>query len=374
VGEVSVTRAAHAIQLINFFERLGTPVERELARVGLPAAIEDFPEAGVSMRLVERFRKNCTNMEKVENLGWLLHHGCSIDDLNPHFTSRLRGCATLFEALNLKVRLDSFENNFVRSRVIIDRESCRYVYNAPWGFKTGVDESESEWHRLMAAIFVVRCFTGPTWQPERITFMSTFNVPNSAREAFAKTQFRVGQSSTSISFPAKLLTSSHPPKPTNQIDEIVPESPRHPDWGAPESPEAFIPALRSILKPYLCEFRPSIALAAEIIDTSPRSLQRKLKQYGMSYSRLLDQCRFELASHLLANSKGKIIDISLTVGFEDPSHFARAFRRFSGLSPREYRATVTGLSVRGRSHPTDDVVTLNNGGQDWQAEHHSIGP
>ena len=81
-----------------------------------------------------------------------------------------------------------------------------------------------------------------------------------------------------------------------------------------------------------------IAQAAESIGTSVRTLQRNLGDLGLSYSMLVDQARRELASQLLLDYDRKIIDLAYELGYEDPSHFARAFRRMTGESPRDYRA------------------------------------
>jgi AraC-like DNA-binding protein len=368
VGEISVIRAAHVIDLIRFFEEIGTPVERELAKAGLPTMIEDFPEAGVNMHFVEQFRENCRKIEKIENLGWLLHQKSNIADLSPYFKSHLHGCSTLFEVLRLRERSVYFENNFVRSRMMIVGDRCHFVYNAPWGFKAEMDAAKGEWHRLMACITVVRYVVGPTWLPERINFRSTFSVPDTAREAFAGTQIRVGQSSTSFSFPAELLAVSCPLRSGSQSDRSMALPHKGPDWVAGNGSDAFVSSLRSMLKPYLCEFRPSSAFAAEVACTSKRSLQRKLWQNGLSYSHLLDQCLFELASPLLANSKNKIIDVALSVGYDDPSHFSRAFHRISGLSPSSYRAAVLeGCMVDSLENTGDLAVPVQPGGQSrWQ--------
>ena len=64
---------------------------------------------------------------------------------------------------------------------------------------------------------------------------------------------------------------------------------------------------------------------------------RRLSSYGFTYSKLLDEVRFEMARELLFDAKMRIEDVAGTVGFSDPSHFARMFRRISGLSPTEFR-------------------------------------
>ena len=71
---------------------------------------------------------------------------------------------------------------------------------------------------------------------------------------------------------------------------------------------------------------------------SVRTLQRKLSGAGLSYSDLLGAARFENAARLLRDSDDKIIEIALSSGYADPAHFTRAFRRISGITPREYRS------------------------------------
>lgn len=58
---------------------------------------------------------------------------------------------------------------------------------------------------------------------------------------------------------------------------------------------------------------------------------------GLSYSGLIDVARFENAVKLLRDSDAKVIDVAFASGYADPAHFTRAFRRISGVTPREFR-------------------------------------
>jgi len=57
----------------------------------------------------------------------------------------------------------------------------------------------------------------------------------------------------------------------------------------------------------------------------------------VTYSDLITELRYEHAARLLRESDATALDIALEVGYEDPSHFSRAFKRIAGVSPREYR-------------------------------------
>jgi transcriptional regulator GlxA family with amidase domain len=54
---------------------------------------------------------------------------------------------------------------------------------------------------------------------------------------------------------------------------------------------------------------------------------------------LLDQVRFEKGAEMLRETDAKIIDVAYATGYSDPAHFARAFRRIAGITPRELRET-----------------------------------
>jgi AraC-like DNA-binding protein len=92
-----------------------------------------------------------------------------------------------------------------------------------------------------------------------------------------------------------------------------------------------------MLPSYLDEGFPALAEVAEMAGASTRSFQRKLAYAGLTYSDLLETIRFENASRQLRDTDSKIIEIALSSGYTDPAHFTRAFRRMSGVTPRQFR-------------------------------------
>lgn len=78
-------------------------------------------------------------------------------------------------------------------------------------------------------------------------------------------------------------------------------------------------------------------LAAEL-HVSPRTLQRKLQDHDLSFSQLLDEVRRELAERYLADPGFDLTDLAFLLGYSEHSAFTRAFKRWTGRSPAEYRA------------------------------------
>jgi AraC-like DNA-binding protein len=90
---------------------------------------------------------------------------------------------------------------------------------------------------------------------------------------------------------------------------------------------------------------PDIEQVALIMCVSPRSLQRWLNQEGVSYSDLVDHCRCNAACEFLEHTQQSVYDIAVALGYSDPSSFARAFRRWTGTTPRAYRIQLLGRQV-----------------------------
>ena len=87
----------------------------------------------------------------------------------------------------------------------------------------------------------------------------------------------------------------------------------------------------------LCSGRATQESIAKALAMSPRTLQRNLKQEGTSYKQLLDDMRRELASQYIKESRLSLNEITFMLGFSEPANFSRAFKRWMGVSPSEYR-------------------------------------
>jgi AraC-like DNA-binding protein len=81
-------------------------------------------------------------------------------------------------------------------------------------------------------------------------------------------------------------------------------------------------------------------IAAEL-HMSQRSLQRKLQAEKQSFSEILDSTRRELGRDYVRDSQHSFNEISYLLGFAEPGNFSRAFRRWYGQSPSEYRQQGT---------------------------------
>ncbi|MBT8766699.1 AraC family transcriptional regulator [Metapseudomonas boanensis] len=83
---------------------------------------------------------------------------------------------------------------------------------------------------------------------------------------------------------------------------------------------------------------PSLVDICEQLGVSRRTLQRRLKDHGIEFSSLVEDVRRELALAYMKDSEYSMTEISLLVGYSESGSFTRAFRRWTGQSPQQYRA------------------------------------
>ena len=83
---------------------------------------------------------------------------------------------------------------------------------------------------------------------------------------------------------------------------------------------------------------PGFEAIAVTLDTTPTTLRRRLDAEASSFQGIKDQLRSDLAIDRLCHSSLSVDDIAAELGFADASAFHRAFKRWNGLQPGEYRA------------------------------------
>ena len=99
---------------------------------------------------------------------------------------------------------------------------------------------------------------------------------------------------------------------------------------------------RKILLDQLAVGTPQLGKVASLFKITERQLQRKLKEQGTSFGELLDQVRLDLALRYLQDPRMTMVDISLSLGFHDQSNFVKAFKRWQGETPGQYRSSNSG--------------------------------
>ncbi|MBI3898400.1 MAG: AraC family transcriptional regulator [Gammaproteobacteria bacterium] len=93
---------------------------------------------------------------------------------------------------------------------------------------------------------------------------------------------------------------------------------------------------------YVSEW-PDFDAMARQLNMTPSTLRRRLEGQGQPYQSIKDDLRFDLAIILLDQPEKSVTDIAIGLGFSDTSAFYRAFKKWTGMSPTEYRSGLLDL-------------------------------
>lgn len=74
------------------------------------------------------------------------------------------------------------------------------------------------------------------------------------------------------------------------------------------------------------------------LNVSRQTLYRRLKAEGVTFEQVLDELRHRLAMEYLSSGKVSVNETAYLVGFSEPAAFSRAFKRWTGMSPRDVRS------------------------------------
>jgi len=184
-------------------------------------------------------------------------------------------------------------------------------------------------------IDLVRLAAAADWRPKTVSLQSSPPHGHAhCHGTLGGVPIRHGEAATSIEFPKELLGRRLVRDRSRQV----------PREEAAPIPGDYVERVRLVLEFLVRQGDVDIDSLAAVIGTSRRSLQRHLLSRGQTFVQLLEQVRLNVARRMLENSSVKVIDVAYEVGYTDPSHFARAFRRWTGVAPSVYRhAQVSAL-------------------------------
>lgn len=104
---------------------------------------------------------------------------------------------------------------------------------------------------------------------------------------------------------------------------------------------ALLDRLRAILM-QRADCPPSLAEVADTLLLSPRTLRRRLHGLNTRFSEVLAEVRGEVARRYLVDTSWSVERIAEEVGYSDAANFRQALKRWTGQSPRRFRASVRG--------------------------------
>ncbi len=179
---------------------------------------------------------------------------------------------------------------------------------------------------------LIRTYLGTGWRPERIDL----DLPATRAETRAQDVFgcpvRFGADRIAVFMPPEALAARSPHRSFASATLADVNRSR-----AGRAPRVITEVARELVRIQLMDSAVDLEATAGRLGLGPRTLQRQLAEHGLQFRDLVNQVRVERARELLVERDLSITDVAAELGYSAPAHFARAFRRETGLSPRHYR-------------------------------------
>lgn len=324
---IPLVRAAALRTATSILERNGAPVEHLLEKAKLSPRALEHAESLVPFLAAARFVELAARAEGIEDLG--LRIAAAAHPVPPGIFGRLvlQG-RTLRDALEIAYGAWSSFNSGVRAWLTRSADRVHLHHR----FRHG---SEQDWHHFAAASLLqylnfLRAVAGADWRPTAVQ-VAMGELPGwRAVPLLADTPISFGHSATTITFAATLLDRPLPwTAVVTRTEAAV--------WELAKPAQDVGGAVRQVITTMLLDGYPDVHLVAEALRTSTRTLQRRLHREGLTFARVVTQARFNEARRLLGDPSRKVIEIALDLGYSDPAHFTRAFVRWTGRAPREFR-------------------------------------
>ncbi len=325
---IPLIRAAPLQAAADFLEREGAPVERLLARAKLTPVALEHPESLVPFAAVTRFMEEAAHREGVEDFGLRLGEHSRAQQMG-HFGRLLGQSLTLRNGLQTLGRIWSSFTSRMRSWVTLEPDRVQLHF----AFLHGTEDSWGQFATaaLLHHLHFVGSVAGPGWRPIAVQ-VPMRNLPGCrAIPELSNARIEFGQPAATISFSPALLCRPLPRMPATRVamDRAA--------WEHTKPADDVGGAVRQIVTTMLRDGYPDVHALAEAVGMSARTLQRRLQDEGLTYAGVIAQARFDAAQRLLDDPARKVIDVALDLGYSDPSHFTRAFERWAGVAPREFR-------------------------------------
>ena len=187
---------------------------------------------------------------------------------------------------------------------------------------------------------LARSFTGPSASPRLACFEHERPSYHGEYTRIFGNHQRFGQSATSMAFDREIADRPQMHQHPELYDLLRTEAQRRLD----RMTTGVGPANR--LREYLLAMPPSripeISAAARDLGMSERSLRRRLASDGTSYRDVVRSALEASAGRMLRDPARTIKDTAVALGFADAAAFHHAFKRWTGMTPGEYRRTCGG--------------------------------
>jgi AraC-like DNA-binding protein len=330
VGD-TMLRIGATIGLPAVLQGLGADPAQLLAEVGLERSLFDNPDNLLSFSARGRLLEHCVARTGCEHLGLLVGQRASLQSLGLA-GSLVKYSPDVGTALRSLVRFFHHHTRGAKATLTVDGQLAYFGYQIVQPGTKGTDQVGDG--ALAAMLNIMQSLCGPGWKPTQVTL--AHRKPDNVEpfREFFRAPLLFDAEQNALVFLAEWLTYRLPvddPELRRQLTEQIKTlEARHRD--------SFPEQVRSVLRTALLTDRADADHIASLFSIHRRTLNRRLNEDGISFKDLVEEQRYEIARQSLLDTDLQVGDIAALLGYADASAFTRAFRRWSGAAPAQWRS------------------------------------
>jgi len=200
-------------------------------------------------------------------------------------------------------------------------------------FDADVGLRQMELYSFGHMINLVRMGAGTAWRPAKVCVELDSISQLDGLEAFGDAGIERRRGVSGFAIPRSVLSRRMPGQASTA-------SAKDYRFFADAPSSEFVESVRQTLRSFVRIGHPRIETIAEVGGLGVRALQRRLRAKGLTFKTVVDQARFQEARDLLVEKDVELVEIAHALSYSDQSHFPRAFRRWAGVSPTQYRSQL----------------------------------
>jgi AraC-like DNA-binding protein len=336
MNRICLVPAGSVCPFLEFLQDIGAPIERILARVGVPDCVFEHKENLLPLNSATRFVDAAARIEG-RHLGIEVGRQTLVGQFGA-FGELVLQANTVGQAVALAERHCRLYNPALRITCSTNGDFATWQHEYPR--ELGLGHLQLHAYTLMLTINQARQWLGSDWTPLELRIDADLAQEASRYHDLSDCRLTAASGPMGMRFHREVL--AHPlPAAGSAADRCALMTKLHRD--AP--PTNLAAAVRHLVRAHLPTGAPSVDQVALLLGTSARSLQRSLASRGTSLTAIVDSVRRDRAIELFLTGSVSVLEVALSCGYTDPANFTRAFRRWTGMSPRDF-CTSRGRPLR----------------------------
>lgn len=322
-------------------EKLGVCPETVLTGSGFDLSLFTDPDRQISFSARSELFAHCVERTGCQYLGLLVGQSFDLRFFGV-LGLLMKYSADVGTAIDHLIRFQRVQSIDARISLLDDQRTALLCYEVLDGVAR--ETAQVEDGVLAALCVVLRTLYSPEWKPVEVRLTHGKSADTEPYSQFFRCPISFSAEQGMLVFQSACLRAPldrHDADLLKLLQKQLESDERH-------YVDDFVGQLRSLLRTAILSGNASAEQLAKQLSIHVRTMNRRLCGEGTSFQKLLDETRFELARRMLQNAHLTVCHVAESLGYGQSQAFTRAFRRWSGASPQQWRERTRAIEARGR--------------------------